>query len=39
MLIGKIMTNSKQRLMVTVENRKGINVIDLGHIRSSMTAN
>jgi hypothetical protein len=29
MLIGKIITNSKQRLMVTVENHKGINVIDL----------
>jgi hypothetical protein len=29
MLIGKIMTNSKQRLLVTVEDHKGIKVIDL----------
>ena len=29
MLIGKIMTNSKRRLMVTIEDQKGIKVVDL----------
>jgi hypothetical protein len=29
MLIGKIMTNSKRRLMVTVEDQKGGKVVDL----------
>jgi hypothetical protein len=29
MLIGKIMTNSKRRLMVTVEDHKGVKVVDL----------
>lgn len=29
MLIGKIMTASRQRLLVTVENHKGTNIVDL----------
>jgi len=29
MLIGKIMTNSKRRLMVTIEDQKGVKVVDL----------
>lgn len=29
MLVGKVMTNSKQRLLVTVEDRKGAKVVDL----------
>ncbi|MCX5818226.1 MAG: PC4/YdbC family ssDNA-binding protein [Proteobacteria bacterium] len=29
MLIGKIIKSSKQRLMVTIEDRKGLKIIDL----------
>lgn len=29
MLVGKIMTNSKRRLMVTIEDQKGGKVVDL----------
>ena len=29
MLIGKIMTNSKRRLMVTIEDQKGAKVVDV----------
>ncbi|RPJ57768.1 MAG: hypothetical protein EHM12_08850 [Dehalococcoidia bacterium] len=29
MLIGKIIKGSKQRLMVTIEDRKGLKIIDL----------
>lgn len=29
MLIGKITTNSKRRVMVTIENQKGVKVVDL----------
>jgi len=29
MLIGKITTNSKRRVMVTIEDQKGVKVVDL----------
>ena len=29
MLIGKIIKSSKQRLMVTIEDRKGLKIVDL----------
>lgn len=29
MLVGKISRNGKQRLMVTIEDRKGVKVVDL----------
>jgi hypothetical protein len=29
MLIGKIMTNTRRRLLVTIEDHKGVKVVDL----------